>query len=104
MDNLKEIVRREVKAYGGKGLNGFGYFLHNDADDVFAIVDIAKFRGQHIAESGLIVRLINDKVIIEQDTNSKPLVDALLQAGIPREKIVLTYAGESAKELESFKT
>jgi XisI protein len=104
MDNLREIVCREVKAYAGKGLNGVAYFLQNDNQDVFAVVDIAKFRGQHIAESGLIVRLIGDQVIIEQDTNSKPLVDALLQAGVPREKIVLTYAGETIEKEETLKT
>jgi XisI protein len=104
MDTLKDVVKREVVAYAGKVLNGVSYFLTNDADNVFAVVDIAKFRGQHIAESGLIVRLLGDQVIIEQDSNNKPLVDALLQAGVPREKIVLTYAGEKAADPETLKT
>lgn len=104
MDSLKQIVKREVAAYAKNLMNGTSYFLTNDTDDVFATVDIAKFREKHIAESGLIVRLIEDKVIIEQDLNDHPLVDALLQAGVPREKIVLAYAGESAEKEEALES
>lgn len=35
-----------------------------------------------------------DTVIIDEDLTDRPLVDALVRAGIPREKIVLAYAGE----------
>jgi hypothetical protein len=34
-------------------------------------------------------------VIVEVDNTDKPLVDALVQQGIPREQIVLVYAGET---------
>jgi hypothetical protein len=34
-------------------------------------------------------------VIVEVDNTDKPLVDALVQQGIPREQIVLAYAGET---------
>ena len=37
-------------------------------------------------------------IVIERDVNDKPLVDALLQAGIPRKQIVLAYAGEPVNE------
>jgi hypothetical protein len=30
--------------------------------------------------------------------NNKPLIDALVQAGIPRAQIILAYAGENAPE------
>jgi hypothetical protein len=46
----------------------------------------------------LLVRLVHDHIVIERDINSKPLVDALMQAGIPRERIVLAYAGEPIPE------
>ena len=46
----------------------------------------------------LIVRLLEDRIIIERDVNDKPLVDALLLANVPREQIVLAYAGEPLNE------
>jgi hypothetical protein len=59
---------------------------------------VGHVRDQRIVDTGLVVRLIGEKVIIERDVNDKPLVDALLQAGIPRGQIVLAYAGESVNE------
>jgi hypothetical protein len=45
-----------------------------------------------------VVRIIDNHIIIDHDANNKSLVDALEQAGIPREQIVLAYAGEKFKE------
>jgi hypothetical protein len=38
----------------------------------------------------------------EEDPTDKKLVDALLQRGIPREQIVLAYAGEPIPDAEQF--
>ncbi|HUN10041.1 MAG TPA: element excision factor XisI family protein [Aggregatilineales bacterium] len=61
---------------------------------LLSIVDLCTFDGKRYANAGLIVRLEGDQVIIERDMNNKMLVDALLQAGVLREQIVLAYAGE----------
>ncbi len=46
----------------------------------------------------LIVRIINDLVIVERDQNDKPLVDALVQAGIPARRLSSpTPKGQSPK-------
>ena len=42
----------------------------------------------------LFVRLLGDKIIINEDRNSDPFYEELLEAGIPREQIILAYAGE----------
>ncbi len=44
------------------------------------------------------MRLIGARIVIERDVNDKPLVEALLAANIPRQQIVLAYAGEPAEE------
>ena len=41
---------------------------------------------------------LGDTIVVECGLNDKPLVDALVQAGVPREQIVLVYAGESIAE------
>jgi hypothetical protein len=51
-----------------------------------------------MVDVGLIVRVVGDRIIIERDVNDKPLVDALLQANISRQQIVLAYAGEPVEE------
>ncbi|HRF95982.1 MAG TPA: element excision factor XisI family protein [Aggregatilineales bacterium] len=46
--------------------------------------------------TGIIVmaHIIHDMVVIETDNTDRPLYEALMGAGIPREKIILAYAGE----------
>jgi len=55
-------------------------------------------RKKRFARMGLLVRLVRNRIIIEHDMNDKILLDALLQAGIPREMIILAYAGEPVPE------
>jgi hypothetical protein len=60
--------------------------------------------GKSISGSGLSATRLNGRssisiqIVIEMDDSNKPLVDALLQAGIPRSKIILAYAGEPVPE------
>ena len=37
-------------------------------------------------------------IIIDRDINNKPLIDALVQAGVPRTQIILAYMGEPVPE------
>lgn len=98
MGSLREIVREVVAGYAGKALNGYSYLTISPDGQVFAVVDVAKVRDQRIVNTGLLVRLENDRIIIEHDANDKILLDALLQAGILRSQIVLAYAGETIPE------
>jgi hypothetical protein len=101
MDSLKQIVREIVTGYAGKILNGYSYLTHNDDDTVYTVVDVARSKQQHVSGVSLVVRIVGDKVIIERDQNDKPLVDALTQAGVPRDDIILAYAGEPVPEFVS---
>ena len=98
MDSLKETLCRVMAGYAGKGFNGISYLTWNETQDVFATVSVAVWKGERIADCGLLVRLLDGLIVIEGDMNDKPLVDALLQAGVPREKIVLAYAGEQMEK------
>ena len=98
MDTLGDVLHRTVEGYAGRALNGYSYFMSNADRHVFAIVSVGRVRDRHIVDTGLVARLAGDRIIIERDVNDKPLVDALVQAGVPRGQIVLVYAGESAEE------
>jgi hypothetical protein len=98
VDTLKEILRREMQAYAVVGLNGYSNLTTNTEGSLLTIISTAIVNGQRLSMASLIARLEQDAVIIEHDVNSKPLVDALLQAGVPRERIILAYAGEPVPE------
>ena len=98
MDPMKEAVRQVVAGYAGKGLNSISYLTQSEDGSVLTVTDFARIRGEHISGVSLMVRIVDDLIIVERDQNDKILKDALVQAGIPREKIVLAYSGEPVPE------
>jgi hypothetical protein len=99
MDTLKQTVKKAMEGYAVKGLNSDAYLTVSPDENLLTVVDIAHVGDQRIVATSLIVRLLKEQVIVEHDDNNKPLVDALLQMGIPRTRIVLAYAGENVPEV-----
>jgi hypothetical protein len=97
MDNLKAIVEREIRAYAGQGINGEMYFTHSDDGAVMSLVFTGVVRGKTVSGTSILARVLDDSVVVLEDRTNKPLVDALVQAGVPRERIVLAYAGEAVE-------
>ena len=50
--------------------------------------------GQRFVNTGILVRIEGDIIIIERDQSDKQVVDALVQHGVPRERIICAYTGE----------
>lgn len=98
MDGLKETLVNVLRDYAGKGLNSYSYLTHSDDGQFYTVISIGQVRDKQIVETGLVVRLLHDKIVIERDINDKILADALMQAGVPREQIILAYAGETVEE------
>ncbi|MEO8396956.1 MAG: element excision factor XisI family protein [Chloroflexota bacterium] len=99
MDTLKSTLERMIETYVGKGLNGYSYLMSDPDRAIFTIISVGYIKGQRLVDANLITRLVDDKIIIERDMNDKPLVDALLQAGVPRSQMILAYAGEAVPEV-----
>ncbi len=90
-----ETIRQKIAEYAKPSLTGEPSYLTQSADgSLFTVVDVSIIGSKHHANLSLAVRVLQGLVMIEHDINNKPLVDALVQAGIPREKIILAYAGE----------
>ena len=98
MDRLRETLIAVLEGYTGKAFNGYSYLTSSTDQRHFVVTSVGMVQGQRIVNSGLVVQLSGDTIIIDRDINNKPLVDALVQAGIPRTQIILAYAGEPAPE------
>ena len=96
MDRLKDITREEVKKYeaGGRGVGGILFALLDEARAAYTVIAVDYPIREDYATVVVLARVVGDKVVIEEDTTDKKLVDALIQRGIPREQIVLAYEGE----------
>jgi hypothetical protein len=93
MDNLSDSLAAAMVGYAGRDLNGESFLTYNDDRTVMTVISIGDLRWQHFAMTSLVARLANRHIVIEHDNNSKPLVDALVAAGVPRQQIILAYAG-----------
>lgn len=95
---LKKILSEEMTMYAGLGANSVGFSAFDEERQNYAVgdIDYADFP----TVTFLTVRIVDDKVVIEEDATDKPLVDALMQRGVPREQIILAYNGETAPEIE----
>jgi hypothetical protein len=94
MDRLTDIVRDTVFAYAGGGFNLKVYPVSNEPLGIYAINVLNYPDHDRPGAIALSARIDGDRVIIEEDVTDRPLADALVAAGIPREKIVLAYLGE----------
>ena len=95
METLQHTLKAAMAGYAGPALNGESLLTASADGRVLTIVSIGPLAGETVVDIGLIARVVDERVIIDGDANNKPLIDALLQAGVPRRQIVLVYAGET---------
>lgn len=95
MGDLAKILKETMSDYAQEAVNGYTYLTSSDDDTFFSVIAVADIKGKKHVFMSLVARIQGDIVIIEHDANNKPLVDALVQNGIAREKIVLSYLGET---------
>jgi hypothetical protein len=93
VDALLTTVQREVADYVRPSPNATAYYLENPTEQTFAVVSVPMKDPQKAAVV-VMARVVDNLVLIESDKTNKPLYEALVQAGIPRSRIVLVYEGE----------
>lgn len=96
MASLATVVKEVVFSYASGGLNLHTYALSNEQEGIYAVNVVDWPERLRPASVVVLARLEGDNVIIEEDLTDRPLVEALVRAGIERERIVLKYAEESA--------
>jgi hypothetical protein len=104
MDDISAITREEVRKYAGSG-RGMNVILFPVLDDERQTYTVTAVDFPIRKDDSMIVvlaRIAGDQVVIEEDATDKPLVDALIQRGIPRDRIVLAYRGEPIPDAERF--
>ena len=99
MDRLRETLLAVLEGYTGSAFNRFSYLTSSADQRHFVVTSVGMVRGKRIVNTGLIVQLAENQIIIDHDINSKPLVDALMQAGVARTQIILAYADEPVPEI-----
>jgi hypothetical protein len=95
--SLAEIVQQTVEDYARvRTWKGVSYALADRERGRFAVLMLPDAERAFKPIIVVAVRILNDTAVIDIDTTDRPLAEALMNAGIPVEKIVRIYAGEPA--------
>lgn len=100
VNELEAILHQEVADYSGPAFKAKTYYVEDQKQHIYLVVIVPNDNYPVNVKAGIIVmaRIVGDKVIIDEDTTDRPLYEALMRSGIPREQIVLAYAGETLPE------
>lgn len=65
--------------------------LFDDATAQYALLSIGWMQQERVSGTTLLLRIKDGKVRIEEDGTDAPIVDDLIEAGVPREEIILAF-------------
>lgn len=99
MDTLLDIIREEVYKYGRSGMNIKFSHIFDEVRQVYAVTALPIPDRENGWEMVVMARVQDGYIIVEEDNTDKPLVEALIQRGIPRQQIILAYLGEALPTL-----
>jgi sulfur carrier protein ThiS len=85
---------KKSKSTRGQGAGILLFPLLDDEHKTYAVNAVAYPTRRGTAGVVVLARIVGEQVVIEEDMTDKPLIDALLQRGIPQSQIVLAYEGE----------
>ena len=96
---LDDVVQNEVDMYAGHGTGGKLYSVNDHQRQIYSVIVIPDDPKDRPAWVLVMAHIVDNHIVVDEDRTDKPLVEALMiNGGIPREQIVLAYAGETLQE------
>ncbi len=93
---LTDLVQREVEDYARGGTaKAVTYPVSDRARQTYTVIVVSDYPRKYNSAVVVMARIVGDKVVIDEDITDRPLWEELVRAGIPREQIILAYAGEA---------
>jgi hypothetical protein len=93
VEGLAVVVRHEVEDYVSPSPNATMYFMEEDVHQLYAAISIPHHHQQQV-RIVVMAQVVGERVIIHEDITDRPLYEALVQAGVSRDAIILAYEGE----------
>src|SRR5262245_15627260 len=103
-ERYRQIVRKVIAEYTGKPSHGdINSELVIDKDqNHFEVMQVGWHEDERVHGTVVHVDIINGKVWIQYDGTDRPIADELVQAGIPREDIVLAFHPADVRKYTEF--
>lgn len=99
--SLLDTLKSELDWYANTtGYKSRVHYFRDEEAQTYAIVTIPdqdypkELIGRSRVNVMMMAHMENGYIVVDADNTDKPLYEGLMHAGIPREKIILAYAGE----------
>ena len=93
LDRYRDVIHRDLRAFAdwaGKSDRGVRYeVVHDPAIDHFELVRHGWDGRRHVHVVNYHLDIIDGKVWVQYDGTDRPIAERLVEAGIPKEDIVL---------------
>ncbi len=102
--SLVDILKNELNWYANTiGYKSTAHLFCDEKSQKYVIVTVDDYDSPNLDKIAAMImaHIEGDYIVIDGDNTDKPLYEGLMQAGIPREKIILAYAGERVPTSES---
>lgn len=96
------ISRSPYYVYGSKNKAIETEFICDDAKGQYILLDIGWRDGKRAFNPIVYVRIINDKIWMEEDRTEDGITEDLLRAGVPKEDIVLAFHSPEMRPYTEF--
>jgi hypothetical protein len=94
MDSLEETLKQTMLWYAADNDNIKMSFLSNETEHTHGVILITTPIHERSPMIAVLARVADNKIIIEEDNTDRPLYQALMDAGISRNQIILAYVNE----------
>jgi hypothetical protein len=92
---IADLVNRQYKTDEDEGV---AHSVFDEERDCYLLVKAGWTRGRRSRGTTLFVRLRDDKIRIEEDWTEDGIANALIDAGVPDDDIVLAFHAPSMRE------
>jgi hypothetical protein len=98
---IKQILQEDARYKPSHG-DIQPLLVFDDERHSYQLMYIGWDRRRRVHGSIYHLRLENNKVYIEEDTSNRPIAESLLEAGIPKEDIVLAFHAPDKRQYTDF--
>jgi hypothetical protein len=98
---IKEILRGDAQYRPSHG-DIEPLTIFDDEQHSYQLMYVGWDRWRRVHGSVYHLRIRNDKIYIEEDTSNQPIAESLLEAGVPKEDIVLAFHSPQKRKYTEF--
>lgn len=99
---IPSILKEYARLFNHKPAGVDVIAVCDETTDTYAIVNVGWDGKERLNNTTVLLRIVNDKIWVEEDRTMYGFVDELLAAGVPQKDIVLGFQSPTMRQFTEF--